>query len=198
MIPVQMEPEPKEFDEMVRKKGQQFLLKLPNPQEKDWKNKEYWRKAIPSLRRAHNNVCAYCAQWIPTLTGTPTVDHYVPKSVEPDLAYEWSNFRLSCLQMNTNKGNFRDVLDPFLLLDNWFQLDFGTYLIKPNPDLGLPEQQKIRDTIIRLKLNSDESCVTSRREWIDGFLTQGLPFPHIQERAPFIAYELKRQGFAPS
>src|SRR5439155_22494098 len=111
MMFIEPKEEPLTFQETVREPGRAFLKTSPNP--KSWKNREYWQDCIPDLYDAYEGICAYCAEWIPETTGDPTVDHFIPKSVRPELAYEWSNFRLACLRFNRWKRNYQDVLDPF-------------------------------------------------------------------------------------
>lgn len=192
MIPVQLQPEPSDFNEKVRRKGLAFLQQEANP--KAWKNRDYWTAAIHDLCGAYNRICAYSAQWIPPAQGTPTVDHFIPKSVAPDKAYEWSNFRLSCQLLNARKWTFQDVLDPFTIQPGWFVLDFPSLHVKADPSLDLHIKQKVISTINRLKLNDEESCVQSRESWLVPFCKGQYPFKFLKEKAPFIAYELERQN----
>lgn len=195
MIPVEMLTEPEGFDENVRTPGRDFLKVAPRPiNNDDWKGKEYWRRTLPYLRKGHRNICAYAALWVSKVTGSPTVDHYIPRKDDPDLAYEWTNFRLSCLLMNSRKKNFRDVLDPFTIGEGWFTLDFDSFMIHPNPTLPNAIKAQILATIKRLKLNTDEACIEARREWFECFTSGCMNFTLLEQRAPFIAQEAKRQG----
>lgn len=45
--------------------------------------------------------------------GSHSTDHFIAKSSNTGQAYEWSNYRLSCLGANRSKNRFDDVLDPF-------------------------------------------------------------------------------------
>jgi hypothetical protein len=190
LIPIQAQPEPPDFSKKVREPGQVFLHDFPHPTK--WKKKEYWQRALPDLYRMYNGICAYCAEWIPPTTGDPTVDHFIPKSVQPQLAYEWSNYRLASLRFNGRKKEYRDVLDPFTLEPDWFILDFPSLQIVPNPKLSNVQAKLVVDTINRLKLN-DGICVQSRERWIKEFCDK-LDFEFLKRNAPFIAYELERQG----
>lgn len=196
MIPVQQQSEPTDFDSKVRLKGKAFLKKVPQPQA--WSNREYWRESLKDLHEAYNKVCAYSAQWIPWIEGSPTVDHFIPKSVKPELAYEWNNFRLSCLKMNARKQDFQDVLDPFQIQLEWFILDFPSLLIKPNPALEESIKIQVKSTIKRLKLNDDDDCVKHRQDWLMRYCEKKFPFEFLKETAPFIAYELERQDLVDS
>jgi len=191
VIPVKLQPEPPDFNQKVRLQGLSFLEQEPNP--KVWSNREYWRRAIIDLCNSYQRICAYSAQWIPPAQGTPTVDHFIPKSIAPDKAYEWDNFRLSCHLLNSRKGDFQDVLDPFTIQPGWFVLNFYSLHVKANSSLDLHLQQKIKNTINRLKLNDEDSCIQSRESWLIPFCRGECTFLHLKSKAPFIAYELERQ-----
>ena len=193
MIPITPQPEPPDFDSQVRSLGEDFLRVDPHPE--SWKGREYWRKCIPALRTAYGAVCAYCAHWIPCDTGTSTVDHFIPKSEDPDQAYEWDNFRLASLRMNARKGISRDVLDPFSLEAETLILEFPSLMVRPNPslDAGLTEQAQA--SIHQLKLN-DTVCLESRLHWLEGYYEGEVRIDRLRRRAPFIAYEVERQGWS--
>jgi hypothetical protein len=192
VIPVQEQLEPSDFSKSVRKPGAAFLQEVARPT--NWYKKEYWQRALPALYQAYIGICAYSAHWIPNDTGVATVDHFVPKSTTPRLAYEWSNFRLASLKMNSRKGNHQDVLAPFKLKPNWFIMDFPSLLIKSNPILSVAQSEQVQATIKRLKLNDDDTCVRSRKDWLLPFCKKECTFELLKRHAPFIAYELQRQG----
>ncbi|MFN9170266.1 MAG: hypothetical protein ACK58B_06885 [Dolichospermum sp.] len=159
MIPVKPQPEPDDFDEKVRQPGLVFLSKVPNPKTEDWKKHDYWVKSLPDLYTSYNKICAYSAQWIPRPEGSPSVDHFLPKSPKPELAYEWHNFRLACLSLNQRKGTQLDVIDPFELPVNSFILDFPSLIIKPNPELLYPLKGIVISTINRIQLKDYDKCI---------------------------------------
>ncbi|MFN9398322.1 MAG: hypothetical protein ACK57R_20260 [Dolichospermum sp.] len=194
MIPVKPQPEPADFDEKVRQPGLVFLSKVPNPKTEDWKKHDYWVKSLPDLYTSYNKICAYSAQWIPRPEGSPSVDHFLPKSPKPELAYEWHNFRLACLSLNQRKGTQLDVIDPFELPVNSFILDFPSLIIKPNPELLYPLKGRVISTINRLQLNDYDKCIDGRLEWLKTYYEDNSSFDSLKRKAPFIAYELERQG----
>ena len=193
MIPVQLQPEPSDFNKKVRVKGLAFLKNNPKPDSKAWKSRDYWTAAINDLCKAYNRMCAYSAQWIPPVQGNPTIDHYIPKSIVPGQAYEWSNYRLSCQLLNSRKREFQDVLDPFIIQPGWFVLHFPSLHVKPGSNLDTPTRQRVISTINRLKLNDEDSCIQSRESWLIPYCQGKYPFSFLKEKAPFIAYELERQ-----
>lgn len=196
MIRVNVQPQPSDFADKVERKGQSFLAKNPHP--KSWKNRSYWTNALPDLRRAYSSVCSYCCHWIPAEQGSASVDHFIPKSVDPSKAYDWYNYRLAASKMNAKKGDYQDVLDPFELKPDMFILLFPALLVKPHPGLTLEEKQQVWATIKRLQLNKDEVLINSRLQWILEFCDGHIDFEHLQRRAPFIAYEIERQNLASS
>ena len=192
LIPIQPQPEPAAFSQKVRDPGNAFLRDVPQPTTREWKNRAYWQRVLPDLYQIYAGICAYSAQWIPLTTSNPTVDHFIPKSAKPQLAYEWSNYRLASLKFNQRKGTHQDVLDPFTLEPDWFILDFPSLYVKPNPILSSSSTKQVIATINRLKLNK-ESDTESRLRWIRDFCDEHIDFNFLKRNAPFIAYELQRQ-----
>jgi hypothetical protein len=196
MIPVQLQPEPSDFNSKVRIPGSKFLQTNPSLTGRDaWKNREYWQKSLEDLYNAYNHICSYTAIWIQSPPeGQRSVDHFVPKSHDPSQAYEWSNFRLTSVRMNTWKDIHQDILDPFQIGNDWFFLNFFSLEIHPNPDLTWEQQEAILATTKRLKLN-EKDCIKTRQNWLNDYCFSHKSLGFLEKRAPFIAHELKRQGY---
>lgn len=187
MIHVVKQVEPHHFRELVRDPGLKFLKSNPKPKSGEWKS--YWQRALPDLHDAYLGVCAYSAFWAPDCT----VDHFVPKSVSPALAYEWDNFRLATPKMNSRKRDYTDVLDPFEIGNGWFVLEFPSLIVKPNSELSEDTRSKVLATIERLRLNDDDYCLKFRVRWVLEYCrTPDLGI--LRQVAPFVALELERQG----
>jgi len=193
MMPVESQPEPIYFMERVRTPGQKFLREIPKPSSQQWRGKEYWQRALPDMRQAYNSICAYSAFWIPHSTGNHSIDHFVPKSEQPNLAYEWHNYRYVSARFNSRKGT-HTIVDPFKLRPGWFILDFNSFFIKPNPELISAQKDKLWETIKHLKLNDDEDLVIERQSWYFNYLNKEISFEHLKKNAPFIALEADRQN----
>lgn len=107
MIPVKLQPEPDDFDKKVRQPGQTWLADhgiapdAPPPKAADLPN--YWIRSNKQLWDAYSGVCAYLAIYFEWVTGAATTDHFVAKSKHAGDAYEWVNYRLSCLGPNRKK-----------------------------------------------------------------------------------------------
>jgi hypothetical protein len=191
VIPVKKQLEPDDFEEKVRKKGQKFLEINPKPT--NWDNRSYWRDALPDLWRAYGAICAYSCHWIPLDQGSASVDHFVPKSVAPERAYDWSNYRLANSKMNAKKGDAQDILDPIGLMNETFILLFPAMLVKPNPLLLESQKALAKATINRLDLNDDEALVQQRLRWVLNYCDRHISFQFLKKNAPFIASEIERQ-----
>ena len=199
MIPVELQPEPADFDANVRKPGQAWLLKeqisptQPLPAAKDLPS--YWRRALGQLGDAYSHVCAYFAVRIDTVTGDLTTDHFVAKSRQPWHAYEWVNLRLACLRANRMKGEHDDVLDPVGLEPHTFHLNLSNGAIRPNPDLDMPRKERARKTIARLRL--DEERLRRRRAEDFGQYLRAGGDQHAEQdlmrTSPFVWCEAARQ-----
>lgn len=189
MIPVQPRPEPPSFRTNVKDPGMRFLASVPNPTRKNWKDNNFWRICFDDLYREYHGICAYLGLWINNHDAT--VDHFCSKSAYPQQAYDWENYRLSCKIANENKGD-NDILDPFQIERDWFILDFPSLQVMANHNL-LCEYERIlvNHTIYHLKLN-DEYFIKDRLAWIRLYI-ENLDFSFIEQLAPFIAYELRRQ-----
>lgn len=197
LIPLQIIDEPESFNHEVRTPGNVFLQSLPRPNSEEWKGKEYWQKSLPSMRRGYREICAYCACWISHSTGCHTIDHFIPKSIDPILAYEWSNFRYVSARFNSRKG-IKSIVDPMSMNFYWFIINFRTFHILPNLSI-LNEDQYVlaTETIKILQLNDDDDLVTERVAYFDDFNKGHIDLHYLKEKAPFLAYEIIRQNLLP-
>jgi hypothetical protein len=192
--------EPADFNRKVRVLGKKFLQKTPNPTGRQWNGKDYWRKALGDMFTAYNEICAYCASWTIRTTKIESqydtsIDHFMPKSAAPAQAYEWANFRLCRRRLNMRKESHGDVLDPFTLAPGWFNLDFRTFLLVPNPTLHASDREQVKATIDRLQLNADNDYVNERIGAIREYCLGKATFAQMLNRYPFIAAEMQAQSF---
>jgi hypothetical protein len=199
VIHVQKKRQPKGFKRLVSDPGKVFLAKKPSPSSRDYKGHDYWTRAADELYEAYGGICAFSCHFIAKDTGFRTVEHFKSKVAYPQYAYSWNNYRLVCGLLNGRKGEHEDVLDPFIVKDGWFVLEFPETIIKASDNLSKRTWQKVDDTIKRLRLNTDESCVDSRQRWLDAYCRfapsdERNAFLYLKEHAPFLANELDRQG----
>jgi uncharacterized protein (TIGR02646 family) len=192
MIKVEPMPEYPRFNAEVRVPGAAFLARCPAPTNDEFRKHSYWSRATNELHAAYAGLCAYTARYM--LREHSSVDHFRPKNLNPTLAYEWSNFRLSGPKINSRKGHGTDVLDPFEVQNDWFHLDIPSCLMKANPALDRQVRVRINITISTLGLNQDDSYVDERMTTLIDYAKGDLSFPYLQRRHPFLAKEIERQG----
>ena len=192
MVQVEFVDEPDWFDSDVRLPGNQFVA--ANPEVDPDKLPTYWRKSIDYARTSYDETCCYLACWIPPGTGSESIDHFRPKSKHYEYVYEWSNYRYSALLPNSLKREHEDVADPFLIPQDFLQMDVPSLMVLPDPSLSEMDLGLARSTIRRLKLNDHSKCIESRQCWVDGFARGKFPFDFLQEVAPFVARQLVRLG----
>lgn len=197
MIPVVARQEPALFDAEVRQKGLTHLRKrgipLGQPLPPKAEIEPYWRACLSDLHQAYGGVCAYLGVHFERVMGGGSVDHFIAKSANAGLAYEWRNYRLACSTMNSRKREYSDVLDPFFLSPGLFRLQLSTGHIYPNPDLDPLPMRLVEETIERLGLD-DPQCRELRARWYQDYLEHELPPVYLKGKSPFVWSEANRQG----
>jgi uncharacterized protein (TIGR02646 family) len=141
----------------------------------------------------YGGICAYVCVYIELVTGSPSVEHFVPKSKALNQAYEWDNYRLACTKINSRKRDFLDVLDPFTLAAGWFELNLLDGSIFPNTALTAAHRKKVQQTIDRLKLD-DAECRELRLSHFNDFVAKEISSAYFKKRSPFVWLEAQRQG----
>lgn len=209
MVPVSPADEPRTFDVKVRQKGLSAIdemvgraARVPHAgrkREKIASNEAdipsqnlppYWREALPDLLKAYERRCAFLAMYIEHGTGSPSVDHMLPKSRAWQQVYEWSNYRLCAAGVNARKGDLSGIVDPFLCKHGWFALEFVAFQVLVGPKAPARERKKIADT---LELLNSLDCLKAREEYVAAYMEGHIDLPYLERRAPFIAGELRRQ-----
>lgn len=211
MIPVTKAPKPRGFDDNVLRPGLRAIAEMvgkttgyartggqPFPKiatrERDIPADSfptYWTEALDDLMVAYHEVCAYSCFRIHRVTGARSVDHFAPKSTSWRHVYQWSNYRLCCSRLNARKKNFGDVLDPFAIQPDWFQLELVGFQVVPDRQLSATMQLKIQATIDRLGLDDFR---TDRERDAERYWNGDISLRTLKEDSPFVAAELRRQG----
>lgn len=197
MIPVAAQPEPASFDPQVRQPGLAWLhehgIALNQPLPVNSKIAPCWRACLDDLHQAYGGICAYLCVFVQRVTGGVGVDHFVAKSRNAGLAYEWGNYRLACSTMNSRKRDFSDVLDPFFLTQNLFRLQLSVGHIYPNPELAPQARVIVEQTIERLALD-DTPCRNLRTDWFGEYVKGEITADYLRRKSPFVWQEAQRQG----
>lgn len=148
-----------------------------------------WRAFIPEMMSAYNELCAYSNMRI-FPTDIPTIDHFLPRSLRPDLAYCWSNYRLCKPLINSVKNDKLGILDPFEVKDGIFSMNF-VYELLPSTLATSAERELVLDTIEKLQLNSPR-WIRHRGEWVKAVLNKKITLEWLQDNAPFLHSEFER------
>lgn len=205
MLPVQLAQEPPTFDKNVRQPGLRHLMerdggpvKRRGPKRKAMsvdrditsKLKPLWRSALPDMLVAYRRTCAFLALYIPPATGNPTVDHMLPKSRHPSLAYEWANYRLCAASVNARKRDTEGIVDPFECQSGWFELELVSFQVKRGSAAPKAKQADIERTLDLLNI---EDARRAREEHYVDYENGEISFEKLQRLAPFVAAEVERQ-----
>jgi 5-methylcytosine-specific restriction endonuclease McrA len=212
MIPVAPAAEPPDFDARVRKKGLDAIAELVGeqpsrvrrgPRREKIANKRgeipadafppYWRDVLEDMLDSYHRLCAYLGLYIEHATGSPSVDHVVPKSKAWDKVYEWSNYRLACALVNARKNDLELALDPFEISEGLFALELVEFQVVAAPAAQGEIAARVDTSIKTLGLNLPDCC-KARREYVESYEAGHIGLPYLTRRAPFIAQELRRQG----
>lgn len=100
---------------------------------------------IPLLRIISNNHCAFCDGY-PMQQMGDTIEHFRPKSKNPELSHQWENLFIACSACQSSKGN---EFDELLLKPDDENYSFSKYFTMNSegffePDISLTEFDKKR------------------------------------------------------
>lgn len=199
LIPITPPLPPQTYQQSVEVPGAVFLSTTPNPTRHQWSKHNYWRHIHSPLYTAMNGICCYSASFTPRRQGKgpdhTSVDHFVPKTVDSKLAYDWNNFRLCRAKLNNRKDNFQDVLDPYVISNGWFRINFATFSLEPDSNLKAADANAVVQTINRLGLNSDDQYVNERARAVYAYVENRLSMSELRRFYPFLASEIAAQKF---
>lgn len=134
--------------------------KIPN-NEKEAVLKHYRHDDIRNaLKESSFNKCAFC-EGIPAETGFAEVEHFHPKSIYTDKAFEWINLLYSCKACNNTKLNHDTQLQPIINPYDIDPRDYFTYTdIIIEPKTG--ENHDIAEKTIEVCGLSDKRLFSAR------------------------------------
>lgn len=196
-------PEPAEIAQYARQytqgwidyynsKDQSGRPTLPEPEDHEW---SYYSE---SLGRLSNNNCWYCERQCQATGGwAPTIDHFQPRSLFPELTYKWSNWIFSCRRCNVD--NKQDKWPEFGYVDpsateagdrpeQYFDYDLDSGRIFAKSGIPIDAQRKAQDTIGDLglsKLDLVNPRFDSIRRFTVRFLEELLDYSQ-EDRQTFV------------
>ena len=184
------QPEPGNFDRVVRQPGNAHIAELRRSGAR-LRFRPFWNAVYDEFHKAYGGLCAYTCFYLPMRA---TVDHFRPKSAFPKLAYEWDNYRLSSPRTNQFKSNRDGILDPFSIVNGLFALELPSCMVLVRKGLAPNLAARAAYTIKVLKLNDDDYLVQRRVELVKDFVEGEITRAHLRKMNPFIFDEISRQG----
>lgn len=138
------------------------------PKKGDWATKRAKSILKRALLRLAYGKCAFCEGALGAQAGLQ-IEHYVAKTVDPSLTFEWSNLLPACPLCNGAKGNQDhnnlllkpDVEDPEPYF--WINPDSGE--LEPHPNLDEARKQRALATIQLCDLQRGALCEKRHDTW---------------------------------
>ena len=151
-----------------------------------------WSVFRPELGSRSNGICWYCERQCEAAGDlAPTVDHFRPISLFPQLSYAWSNWIFSCRRCNVDNKRNRwpesGYVDPCAYdvaerPERYFDYDAYTGEIIPNGSLSGIALERAFHSIADLGLNKLD-VMFYRLQWTRQFATDLLSLPLSERRA---------------
>ncbi len=185
MIRFEKLPEPPDFNEKARIPGLAWLEKHPAAE----RPRDFWTRFKPVLADGFRQLCAYSAMFEPV----GTVDHYISYRSNKSLAYEWGNYRFASGWINSSKKNADDdILDPFELGDEWFEIILPSLQLVMTDRIPETYRAKAQETLKRLHLQNDERVIRQRQAWYQMYCEGELTLAGLRKKAPLIASAIEK------
>lgn len=110
------------------------------------------------LRNCTGDHCAFCDGYL-GITSPVTVEHFLPKSRFPRVAFHWGNLYPCCYLCQMSKGEkfLHGLLrpdSPGYRFNDYFIIDYATGRLRPIPSLGKRDYRRAEITIDLYGLNS--------------------------------------------
>jgi hypothetical protein len=195
MIRVERISEPLEFDTKCRQRGNQWRKEqeaksIGFTTASSWRGaSRFWTPFNKALCEEFVHRCGYYAMWI----HKGTVDHFIAKTKNPDLAFEWRNYRFLGSDLNSKKGDSGDFLDPFEVRDEWFEIELPSLVLKITSELTEPElRKKAEFTLQKLDLAQGHEVIDLRAEWYELHRTGDLTLSGLAKKAPLLARAVEK------
>ena len=156
---------------------------LAEPQDHEW---SYFGD---TLGKQSGNNCWYCERQCQPVGGwTPTVDHFRPRSLFPELTYQWSNWVFSCRRCNVenkqDKWSDTEYVDPCAIditnrPEHYFDYESETGRMIAKDGLSESAHQRAWNTIDDLGLSKTDLVnprFTSIKRFIEELLEELLDY----------------------
>ncbi len=163
MMKFERPPQPSFLQENYKKWGKAYKAKRDKNSSAVFQWRKYARKGVnqhllEALEPSAKSHCAFCDGYPLGTFARQTLEHFRPKSLFPELAYNWWNLFVCCDICQASKGEEFDakLLKPDLedyQFDRYFILNYATGEIELNPAADGFEQECAQMTIALYQLN---------------------------------------------
>ena len=178
MIPVAPVAEPSGFDERARRPGNAWLAK----NEGVARPRDFWSPFRAVLADGFGDRCGYTAMFEPV----GTVDHFRSYKTNPELAYEWANYRYVAAWINSAKKT-SEVLDPYEVGEGWFEVLLPSLQLVATDKVPPERKALVEQTVKGLPIAHDERVLRQRRAWYKQYTEGHLSLEGLRKWAPLIA-----------
>jgi len=151
------------------------------------------RVLLPLLQSDNQFHCCYCDAYPVQGVSADTIDHFRPKSVYPQEAFDWENLFYCCSACQEAKleqfetGLLKPDVQDFSF-DRFFRFNAATGEIEPNPIAPAEDIQRAEVSIRLFGLNEKGRPITRRqvfRERYQQFVAGEVPIEHLPYRFIF-------------
>ena len=127
----------------------------------DWATRAAKSVISGALLAITHGKCIYCESTL-GVTSELNIEHYIAKSVRPEIAFEWTNLLPACRLCNGEKGEADhegrllkpDDEDP----EPFFWIHPGTGELEPHPALNADQRHRAEETIRLCNLQRGALC----------------------------------------
>jgi hypothetical protein len=156
--------------------------------------RDYWSPFRGHLADGFRNLCGYSAMYEPV----GTVDHFVSCDEDRSRTYDWHNYRFASGWLNSSKQGLRakDVLDPFEVGDDWFEILLPSLELVATDAVPPLFRERAKLMLDRLHLAKDVRVMRQRRAWYRRFTAGKMSLELLHELAPLIARAVVKQQAA--
>lgn len=165
MIRLTKLPKPEILEEKANEWTKELMAYVDNGQEipQSIKNRYNRLDIKNTLNKETSGKCMYCEGFIRAVS-YPHIEHFRPKSIYPQLTFNWENLGLSCQTCNTNKNDEFDedipYVNPYIENPDDFFVFLGTMIMQR------PGCVRGENMIKQLQLNRGE-LMEQRKNAID-------------------------------
>ncbi|NJK32064.1 MAG: hypothetical protein HC927_06395 [Deltaproteobacteria bacterium] len=195
MIPVERIEPPDGFEENVRAKGLAWIAGQRQPINKF---QPYWTWCEPYLHDAFRGRCGWAAMWITS----GWVEHFVSQTecvrrAQPELAYDWYNYRYVMPELNSSKKRWRPVLDPFDVKPGWFRIHLPTFHLVMTDAIPPEYRPLATETLVGLGLDKSVKLLRIRRKWMARYLEGKIQITALDDDFPQLSEAIRALLEAP-